>query len=129
MTDLKKNRLVSPAIAQTIAVSDLDLDDGTVKRVWLKGYGEIIVCRLVLGNGDTRYLASSDLTLTNYEQLTDHWRQRRPIETFHHGLKQNTGVGNCSAQRSHAQKVHIFSSMVAFLKLEAIRRRTDPNMV
>lgn len=124
VTDLKCNRLVSLALHQSVAVSDLDLDDGTVKRVWLKGYGEIMVCRLVLEHGDTRYLASSDLTLTNYETLVNQWRERWPIETFHHGLKQTTGVGNCSAQRTHAQKTHIFSCMVAFLKLEQIRQRT-----
>lgn len=124
VTDLKRNRLVSTAPGQHVAVSDLDLDDGTVKHVWLKGYGEIVVCRLVLKNGDTRYIASSDTSIDDYGTLVEHWRQRWPIETFHHGLKQTTGVGNCSAQRTHAQKIHIFSSMVAFLKLERIRQRT-----
>ena len=124
ITDLKKNRLVATAPHQHVAVSDLDLDNGTVKHVWLKGYGEIVVARLVLGNGDTRYIASSDTSLVNYETLVHHWQQRWPIETFHHGLKQTTGVGNCSAQRAHAQKIHIFSSMVAFLKLEEIRQKT-----
>lgn len=124
VTDLKRNRLVSTAPHQFVAISDLDIDDGTVKRVWLKGYGEVMVCRLVISNNDTRYLASSDLSLTDYESFTLHWKQRWPIETFHHGLKQTTGVGNCSAQRTHAQKIHIFSCMVAFLKLEKIRQQT-----
>lgn len=124
VTDLKCNRLVATAPHHHVAVSDLDLDDGTVKRVWLKGYGEVLVARLVLKNGDTRYLASSDTRLTDYETLVGHWQQRWPIETFHHGLKQNTGVGNCSAQRTHAQKIHIFASMVAFLRLESIRQQT-----
>ena len=47
-----------------------------------------------------------------------------PATTLHQGLKQTTGVGNCSAQRTHAQKIHIFSSMVAFLKLEKMRQQT-----
>jgi putative transposase len=122
ITDLKCNRLVATAPHRHVAISDLDLDDGTVKRVWLKGYGEVMVTRLVLKNGDTRYLASSDLSLTDYETLVSHWRERWPIETFHQGLKQTTGVGSCSAQRIHAQKIPIFSSMVAFLKLEHIRQ-------
>ncbi len=124
VTDLKRNRLVSTTPGQSVAISDLDLDDGTVKHVWLKGYGEILVCRLDLANGDTRYLASSDVTLTDYETFTRHWNQRWPIETFHRGIKQTTGLGDCSAQRTHAQKIHIFSCMVAFLKLETIRQRT-----
>jgi putative transposase len=124
VTDFKRNRLVSLEPHQSVAISDLDLDDGTVKQVWLKGYGEILVCRLVLDNNDTRYLASSDLTLTDYDTFVKCWGQRWPIETFHRGIKQTTGLGECSAQRTHAQKIHIFSSMVAFLKLEAIRQRT-----
>ena len=124
VTDLKKNRLVATAPHQHVAMSDLDLDDGTVRRVWLKGYGEVMVARLVLKNGDTRYLASSDLSLTDYDKLSENWQQRWPIETFHQGLKQTTGVGHCSAQRTHAQKTHIFSCMVAFLKLEKIRQQT-----
>jgi hypothetical protein len=123
-TDFKCNRLVSTAPHQAVAISDLDLDDGTVKQVWLKGYGKILVCRLVIKNNDTRYLATSDLTLTDYETFTKVWGQRWPIETFHRGIKQTTGLGNCSAQRTHAQKIHIFSCMVAFLKLERIRQQT-----
>ena len=124
MTDFKKNRLVSTTPSQHVAVSDLDLDEGTVKHVWLRGYGKIVVCRLVLANGDTRYIASSDMGIEDYETLIRHWQERWPIETFHHGLKQTTGIGNCSAQRITAQKTHIFSSMVAFLKLEKIRQQT-----
>lgn len=124
VTDFKRNRLVSTALRQTVAISDLDLDNETVKRVWLKGYGEILVCRLDLANGDTRYLATSDLSLTSYGRFVTVWNQRWPIETFHRGVKQTTGLGNCSAQRTHAQKVHIFSCMVAFLKLEKIRQVT-----
>jgi len=124
VTDFKCNRLVSTAPHETVAVSDLDLDDGTVKRVWLKGYGEIVVCRLVVKDGDTRYLASSSLELTDCAMLIEHWSQRWPIETFHRGIKQTTGLGNCSAQRTRAQKTHIFASMVAFLKLEKIRQQT-----
>ena len=124
ITNLKCNRTVSPEPHVTVAVSDLDLDDGTVKRVWLKGYGEVVVCRIVLGHGDTRYLASSDLTLTDYETFVSQWDKRWQIETMHEGLKQTTGVGNCSAQRAHAQRIHVFSSFVAFLKLEKTRQQT-----
>jgi putative transposase len=124
ITNLKSNRLVSPTRGTYVAVSDLDLDEGTVKHVWLKGYGEVVVAKLVIRHDDIRYLASSDTGLTDYEALVGHWRQRWHIEEFHEGLKQTTGIGNCSAQRAHAQRIHIFSSMVAFLKLERIRQRT-----
>lgn len=124
ITNLKSNRLVSPARGISVAVSDLDLDDGTVKHVWLKGYGEVVVAKLDIGHGVIRYLASDDLGFQEGGSVKAHWDRRWKIEEFHEGLKQTTGVGNCSAQRAHAQRVHIFSSVVAFLKLEAIRLRT-----
>ena len=125
VTGLKCNQLISLYPHKFVVVSDLDLDDGTVKHVWFKGYGEVMVSRLVLNNGDTRYLASSDLTLTDYEALLNQWQQRWPIETFHYRIKQTTGVGDCSAQWAHAKKIHVYSCMVAFLKLEKIRQRID----
>jgi hypothetical protein len=67
ITNLKSNRLVSTAPHQIVTISGLDLDEGTVKHVWLKGYGELMVAKIVIGHGDVRYLASSDLKLTEYE--------------------------------------------------------------
>lgn len=124
ITNLKSNRLVSPARGTSVAIADLDLDDGTVKHVWLKGYGMVVVAKLVIGHGDIRYLASDDggFLEGGFTALKEHWDKRWKIEEFHEGLKQTTGVGNCSARRAHAQRTHIFSCMVAFLKLEAARQ-------
>lgn len=126
ITNLKRNRLVSVTRGTHVAISDLDLDKGTVKHVWLKGYGEVVVAKLDIGHGVIRYLASDDTSFLEggFAALKDHWDKRWKIEEFHEGLKQTTGVGSCSAQRAHAQRIHIFSSMVAFLKLEAIRKKT-----
>lgn len=121
ITNLKSNRLVSPVRGTYLSVSDLDLDEGAVKHVWLRGYGKVVVAKLDIGNGVIRYLASDD-TESSFATLKAHWNMRWKIEEFHEGLKQTTGVGNCSAQRAHAQRMHIFSSMVAFLKLERIRQ-------
>lgn len=124
ITNLKSNRLVSEARGTSRPVSGLDFDDGTVKHVWLNGYGEVVVAKLVISHNEVRYLASSDTSLFDYKVLVRHWQQRWNIEEFHEGLKQTTGVGNCSAQRAHVQREHIFASMVAFLKLERMRQRT-----
>jgi putative transposase len=124
ITNLKSNRLVETAPHQAVAISDLPLDEGTVKHVWLKGYGEVMVAKLVIAHDDIRYLACSDTALADHDALVSHWRKRWRIEEFHEGLKQTTGVSNCSAQRAHAQREHIFTSIVAFLKLEQIRQQT-----
>lgn len=125
ITNLKSNRLVSVVKGVYIAVADLDLKPNTVRRVWLKGYRYVNVCRLDFKQGDTRYLATSDLGLTDHETFTEHWGGRWQIETFHRGIKHVVGIESCSARRAQAQRTHIFASICAFLKLEVTRRATD----
>ena len=124
ITNLKSNRLVSVAAGEQIAVADLDLEPNTVRRVWLRGYGFVNVARVDFKNEDTRYLATNDLELTDYDTYTKHWDARWQIETFHRGVKQVVGVDGCSARRAQAQRTHIFASICAFLKLEARRLQT-----
>jgi len=123
VTNLKSNRWVSEAKGSYVRVADLEVSEKMLKHVWLKGYGPIVVGKKIDQDGDVTYLASDDTGLT-FAALLNHWQQRWRIEAFHQGLKQTTGVGKCSAQRTHAQKEHVFGSMVAFLKLEKLRERT-----
>ncbi len=124
ITNLKSNRLVSVAKGEYIAIADLDLQPNTVARVWLKGYGFVMVARVDFKNEETRYLATNDLGLIDYETFIDHWDTRWQIETFHRGIKQVVGIDGCSARRAQAQRTHIFASICAFLKLEARRLKT-----
>jgi hypothetical protein len=121
ITNLKSNRLISVVQGEHMAVSNLDLEPGTVRRVWLKGYGFVNVARIDFRNEDARYLATDDLELTDYDTYVSHWETRWQIETFHRGLKQALGVDGCSARRAQAQRTHIFACICAFLKLEARR--------
>lgn len=120
VTNLKSNRFVSETKGTYVRIADLDLSEKQLKHVWLKGYGSIVVGKKTDQNVGITYLASNDLTLS-YDELLASWQQRWRIEEFHQGLKQTTGIGKCTAQRTHAQKIHIFGSMVAFLKLEQVR--------
>ena len=117
----KSNRKVSVTKGIYISISDLPLADKQVRKVWLKEYGYILVCKLVDKNGDITYLGTNDLALTDYDLLTDHFDHRWKIEEFHRGLKQTTGIEKCYATRSESQKTHIFASFVAFVKLETAR--------
>lgn len=119
--NLKSNRKVSVTKGAYISIADLSLTDRQVRKVWLKEYGYVRVCKTVATNGDVTYLATSDLALTGYDAFIDHWSHRWQIEEFHRGLKQTTGIEQCSATRSSAQKTHIFAAFTAFLKLEKIR--------
>jgi len=124
ITNLKSNRLISLAKNEYMPISDLDLDENTVKCVWLKGYGFINVCRVTFKHGGTRYLATNNLELTDYKDYLHHWDSRWKIEEYHRALKQTVGIDGCSARRAQAQRTHIFASICAFLKLESNRLDT-----
>lgn len=118
--NLKSNRIVSCNRVQ-IAISDLKLADKQVRKVWLKAFGEILVCKVVATNGDIAYLATNDLSLTDYQTFANHFSYRWNIEEFHRGLKQTTGIEKCYSIKSRSQKTHIFAAFIAFARLEAVR--------
>lgn len=118
--NLKSNRIVSRGRVQ-MAISDLPLADKQVRKVWLKAFGHVLVCRVVATNGDIAYLATNALSLMDYDQFTNHFQQRWNIEEFHRGIKQTTGIEKCYSTKITSQKTHIFAAFVAFIRLEAVR--------
>jgi len=121
ISSFKSNRKVSITKGIYISISDLPLADKQARKVWLKEYGYILVCKLVDANGDITYLGTNDLALSDYDLFTNHFSRRWKIEEFHRGLKQTTGIEKCYATRAAAQKTHIFASFIAFVKLETAR--------
>ncbi len=118
---LKSNRKINVIQGTYIPIADLDLADKQVRKVWLKEFGFILVCKIVDKDGDVTYLATSDLNLLDYDDFVSHFQQRWKIEEFHRGIKQTTGIEKCYSTLASSQKTHIFASFVAFIKLE-IRR-------
>lgn len=118
---LKSNRKVSLTKGLYVSISDLPLADKQVRKVWLKEYGYVLVCKIVDKEGGITYLATSDLSLSDYESFTLHFSARWKIEEFHRGLKQTTGIEKCYATTASSQKTHIFASFIAFIKLETTR--------
>jgi len=118
--NLKSNRIVSCDRIQ-MAVSGLPLADKQVRKVWLKAFGHILVCKVVAINGDITYLATNDLSLNDYNEFTGHFQQRWNIEEFHRGIKQTTGIEKCYSTKAISQKTHIFAAFVSFIRLEAVR--------
>lgn len=119
--NLKSNRQVSISQGTYISIADLDLADKQVRKVWLKEFGFILVCKIVDQNEDITYLATSDLALIDYDNFTGHFHKRWKIEEFHRGIKQTTGIEKCYSVKASSQRTHIFTSFVAFLKLESKR--------
>ena len=121
---LKENRLVNETQGHYVPVSALDWTDHSVRKVWLKGFGFVLVARIVFANGDTRYICTNDLFLTHYDDLARESKKRWSIEEFHRGIKQTTGIEKCYSILRRSQLTHIFASFVAFIKLEINRLRT-----
>lgn len=121
ITNLKSNRQVSLVKNVYVPVSALDFANEPVQQVWLKGFGHVMVRRLVATNGDTAYLATSDLDLKDAATFEHHWGFRWTIEEFHRGIKQTTGIEKCYSTLAKSQKTHIFAAFTAFIRLEMCR--------
>lgn len=121
---LKENRLVNEIQGQYVSVSSLDWTQKKVRKVWLRGFGFVLVARIVFKNGDIRYVATNDLSLTDYAGLSALSKKRWTIEEFHRGIKQTTGIEKCYSIKKQSQLTHIFASFVAFVKLEFERLKT-----
>lgn len=116
LTRLKANRKVridhgeARALgAQPVAAS------GTV--VWLPGFGEVRVFRVVAPDGDAAHWATNDLGVTDLTRLQFaefSWA----IEHYHRGVKPCTGVERCPCRSAKAQRNHIGLALRAFLRLE-----------
>jgi SRSO17 transposase len=122
---LKSNRKVSLTKGIYVPVADLELADKQVRKVWLSEYGYVLVCKLVAQDGSITYLAASNLALTDYNDFISHFHHRWRIEEFHRGIKQTTGIEKCYSIKKSCQQTHIFSSFVAFVKLETSRLKEN----
>lgn len=121
---LKENRLVNETQGVYIPVSTLDWTKKQVRKVWLKGFGFVLVAQIVFKNGDVRYVCTNDLSLTDYTALSLQSKKRWTIEEFHRGIKQTTGIEKCYSIKQRSQLTHIFASFVAFVQLEFQRLKS-----
>lgn len=124
IVNLKSNRQVSVVKNEYTAIADLELAEKQVRQVWLKEYGFVLVCKIVDQDGGITYLATSDLSLTDYDDCINHHNKRWQVEEFHRALKQTTGVEKCYSTKATSQKTHIFASFVSFIMLEKNRIKT-----
>jgi hypothetical protein len=121
---IKENRLVNETQGHYTSVSALDWTKKQVRKVWLKGFGFVLVARIVFKNGDVRYLATNDLNLTDYQRLSHESKQRWLIEEFHRGIKQTTGIEQCYSILKRSQITHIFACFITFVRMEFNRLKT-----
>ena len=127
---LKTNRKVALSLedkhkGQFISVKDVPVESGNVIQVWVKGLDfPVNLVRQVFTNKDYStaelWLITNDLQL-NFDQITTIYQKRWKVEELHKSPKQNTLLGKSSTQLETAQANHIFSAMIAFVRLERIK--------
>ena len=72
------------------------------------------------GSHGCLYLVSSDTSL-DYDQMTTIYKRRWKVEEYHKSLKQNTSLGSSPTKTPDTQANHFFASMLAYIKLEALK--------
>ena len=116
VTRFKGNRRVRIAHGEATALEKQPIAAaGTV--VWLPGYGEVKVFRVVAPDGDTTHWATNDLGMGEATRLV-FGELSWSIEEYHRGLKQFTGVERCQVRAARGQRNHIGCAIRAFVRLE-----------
>ncbi len=72
------------------------------------------------------YLACSDLSLS-YDQIITIYKKRWGVEEYHKSIKSNTGFAKSPTKRIKTQTNHYVLSIVAYIKLEFLKLRTNKN--
>jgi hypothetical protein len=72
------------------------------------------------------YLACSDLSLS-YEKIATIYKKRWGVEEYHKSIKSNTSFAKSPTKTFKTQTNHYVLSMVAYIKLEFLKQRTNKN--
>ena len=99
--------------------------------VWVSGVEfPLLLTKQVFKDGDRErgvlYLVTNDLTVDSVCIQTQYAR-RWKVEEFHKSIKSNVGYSRSPAHTVRSQSNHLFLSMLAFVKLEALRLSTSKN--
>jgi putative transposase len=122
VTRFQGNRLVRIDRGEAVGVAAQPIAaSGTV--VWVPGFGEVKVFRVVAPNGDTTHRATNDLG-TGEEMRRMFGELSGSIEEYHRGLEQFTGVDRCQVRAARGQRNHIGLAIRAFVRLEFHRFTT-----
>lgn len=134
---IKSNRNVcfdmykTPKQRSWTSVDEAEIEPDKAYKVYLKGINfPFTLIKKVYphlnGSVGVQYLVSTDTTLCA-EQITDVYKKRWASEELHRSLKQNTALEKMPAKMESSQANHIFASMIAQVKLEALKIATKVN--
>ena len=78
------------------------------------------------GSQGLLYLVTNDSTI-DAQQIQTIYAKRWKVEEFYKSIKSNTGYANSPTHRVRTQSNHLFLSMLAVVKLEALKIATKLN--
>lgn len=114
-----------------ISVSEAELEPERAYKVYLKGIDfPITLVKKIYKHLDSsfsvQFLVSTDTDISA-EEMSNIYKKRWTSEELHRSLKQNTALEKMPAKMESSQANHIFASMVAQVKLEALKIATKVN--
>ena len=118
IADIKVNRKISEEKGVWISVSELELAEKQVKKVWLHEFGPVLIMKSTVKGEKEKYSITNDLSLIDWEDFSNTGKKRWAVEDMHRGLKQLCGLEKSYMRKARAQKNHIFCSMRAFVLLK-----------
>lgn len=117
LTRLKENRQVNPEGKGLQAISEIEISESG-QLVWLKGFGEIKVFRLIDKHGNAEHWATNKLGMSELERVkyaSYSWQ----IEQYHRGIKQYCLIERAQCRRKIPWQNHINLCLRAFLRIES----------
>lgn len=127
---LKANRKVALSIEEKRKgnyqpIESLEIEDGQTLHVYVEGVDfPLLFTKQVFQNENDSeaaiYLVTNDLT-ADADCIKTYYALRWKIEEFHKSIKSNTGYAHSPASTVRTQSNHLFLSMLAFVKLEALK--------
>ena len=114
-----------------INLSDLELNDGQSRKVYLKDISSTVVIPYkVFKNGDATtgelYLVTNDLSLLG-DHIYNIYQRRWKIEEYHRSIKQNTSACKSPTKIKKTQLNHLCLSLLAYSNLEQLKVASDNN--
>jgi IS4 transposase len=133
---LKSNRKLALSLADKHEdkyqpIESLALEKNELLSVYVEGVDfPLLLTKQVFLNKDESegilYLVTNDSTAHAHKMQTVYAR-RWKVEEFYKSVKSNTGYAKSPAHRVRTQSNHLFLSMLAFVKLEALKCSTKMN--
>jgi len=127
---IKNNRKVALSLPDKhrgcyVGVESLKLEPGMRQQVYLEGVPfPVHLIKEVYVNEDNStaslYLVCSDLTQT-FQQIITIYEKRWKVEEYHKSLKSNVALCGSPTHTVRTQANHVFTCLIAFIKLEKMK--------